>query len=716
MRLTNAGKNVLLKAQMGSALKFKRVGVGAGTLLEDTDIKKLTALIDEKMKVDIASYELDEEKNIMTMKININNRELKEGFFMRELGVFVEDPDDSNKEVLYSIVNTGNEGDFLPRAGNIPVEIILEIFAVVGEAEHIEVIINDTLIYVLRSEYEDDIKELNERIKVLQETSSEAIKEIKTAVGDDPNFASNVSEEVTTIAENIGNLSKNQDDIKKEIGDLKILKTQDKSNVVDAINEVIDKVEDGVDYDSEFEKLELTLKEEMAVSRTSVRAAGTVNAMSIDASFDLTVPDNVLNVTPANTNTGATTISINGAIKSIKKFDIDENSFIELEKEDIKKNTPLQLTWNKELNFFVYAPKGARIEEIQFQNAVYQTSMMEDIKSRKETLFEVQSIECNDKYIIGCTKYVFNTQSTITVLDSKSMNIHHSFKTSYAVKRQNEYCNNEMAIVLDDDNSIYTIEANANDSGNFYVVKYDIMGNKIWEKKYIGLTYPSKTTHKISQLQGIHKVKRQVMITAMAIPNDSLLYWYIDKNNGNIIMSADYITGYAGGSMLVFPTVSDIDQMYIGGHVNLRWVRQVNLATYSQKNDNYATSSRFKINSNLFEYIRIPHSSNNSLITLKPRATSNDVYINIASGTNNGYMYSDNIYIAVNPDQGRMYIIKDIINYSNIAINIYGTLITTPRFVRPRMNKYGIVIVGTDYAGNKGLGIKRFAYKRKINN
>jgi hypothetical protein len=119
---------------------------------------------------------------------------------------------------------------------------------------------------------------------------------------------------------------------------------------------------------TEFDQLETKLTSELSVFRTSPKDIGIVNAMSIDASFDLTVPDNVLNVTPANTNTGATTISINDAIKSIKKFDIDKNVFVELEEEDIKKNTPIQLTWDKELDFFVFAPKngahGIKFEKI----------------------------------------------------------------------------------------------------------------------------------------------------------------------------------------------------------------------------------------------------------------------------------------------------------------------------------------------------------------
>jgi hypothetical protein len=98
------------------------------------------------------------------MKVNISNKALETGFFMREIGIFVEDPENADNEILYSVMNAGDEGDFLPRFGNIPVEIILEIFAVVGEAEHIEVVINDTLIYVLRDEFNRKFDEIQNRV------------------------------------------------------------------------------------------------------------------------------------------------------------------------------------------------------------------------------------------------------------------------------------------------------------------------------------------------------------------------------------------------------------------------------------------------------------------------------------------------------------------------------------------------------------------------
>lgn len=89
---------------------------------------------------------------------------------------------------------------------------------------------------------------------------------------------------------------------------------------------------------------------------------GTATALEVDTlgTFDLTLDGNILNINPNVTNTGAMTINPDGqGAKSIKKFDIGTDAYVDLEAEDIKKNTPLSLKWDLANGFFVLAPKGA---------------------------------------------------------------------------------------------------------------------------------------------------------------------------------------------------------------------------------------------------------------------------------------------------------------------------------------------------------------------
>ena len=101
------------------------------------------------------------------------------------------------------------------------------------------------------------------------------------------------------------------------------------------------------------------------IARIAKTDTGVADAYVVDTAgtFDRTIEGNLLHFIPSNTNTGACTISEDSqTAKAIKKFDIGTDAYIDLEAEDLKKNTPVQLTWSLTNDFFVLAPKGGAIK------------------------------------------------------------------------------------------------------------------------------------------------------------------------------------------------------------------------------------------------------------------------------------------------------------------------------------------------------------------
>lgn len=102
--------------------------------------------------------------------------------------------------------------------------------------------------------------------------------------------------------------------------------------------------------------------------RVSTDTAGSSNAytLTLGNDFDFTLDGNVVRINPNFTNTGSSTISINGTTKNIRKFDIDTDAYVVLEEEDIKKKNPTELRFDVSEDFFVLAPKtGAVIKAVQ---------------------------------------------------------------------------------------------------------------------------------------------------------------------------------------------------------------------------------------------------------------------------------------------------------------------------------------------------------------
>lgn len=149
LKLTDAGKLLQAKAQTGQPLSFTRVGLGDGANPESP--ADLTALVNEKQSLSIQNQEIPGDGTV-TLRVIMTNQGLDTGFFMRELGIYAEDPD-TGEELLYSYSNAGEETDFLPAAGGAVVwEGVFDIITIIGNADNVTAVIDDYITIALKSE------------------------------------------------------------------------------------------------------------------------------------------------------------------------------------------------------------------------------------------------------------------------------------------------------------------------------------------------------------------------------------------------------------------------------------------------------------------------------------------------------------------------------------------------------------------------------------
>lgn len=149
--LTRQGKALQAKAQTGVKLEFTRVGLGDSLLPNGAILGDMTALISPQKTLPIKDIAVIGD-GTSRIRVLISNTDLSVGFFIREIGVFALDPDDG--EILYSIVNVGNEADFIPaKGGPVAVEQILDLITIVGNAENVVAIIDEGA-YITRREFD----------------------------------------------------------------------------------------------------------------------------------------------------------------------------------------------------------------------------------------------------------------------------------------------------------------------------------------------------------------------------------------------------------------------------------------------------------------------------------------------------------------------------------------------------------------------------------
>ena len=159
MILTSQGRNLIAKALTGKELRFTRAFVGDGTL-GNRDPAALTALISPKKELPIQSMNLTGAIGTAEVVLEMSNKNLAQGFFVREYGLFARDPDSGN-EVLYAYCNKGSEAGYLEGDnGTDQIAYSLSLVTVVDQAPNVTAYITNTNQYVTISRMEQRMLDL----------------------------------------------------------------------------------------------------------------------------------------------------------------------------------------------------------------------------------------------------------------------------------------------------------------------------------------------------------------------------------------------------------------------------------------------------------------------------------------------------------------------------------------------------------------------------
>ena len=170
--LTNAGRNLIVKALEGKQLKFTKGVVGSAYLPDGMEIATLSNVIAPMRNMDIGYISVPGEIGVAKITLEMSNKDLLTGFFIREIGVFALDPD-TGDEVLYSYANFADTAHFLPgQDSEIPIWYRIQIKTVIDQAKDVTAILTDNPLavsYVELGEATDEIyKHFHAEIKELQ--------------------------------------------------------------------------------------------------------------------------------------------------------------------------------------------------------------------------------------------------------------------------------------------------------------------------------------------------------------------------------------------------------------------------------------------------------------------------------------------------------------------------------------------------------------------
>ena len=139
LQLTNKGIELQAKVQAGEELVITKLKLGSGIVSGGTDIKTLNDLIEPEQNLGIGAKEAVDD--YCKISSTITNTELEAGYYVRELGVFAQDPDVG--EILY-MYTTDGAPDYLPAGGgSTAISQEFSVMIAVNDTDNVSVVIND---------------------------------------------------------------------------------------------------------------------------------------------------------------------------------------------------------------------------------------------------------------------------------------------------------------------------------------------------------------------------------------------------------------------------------------------------------------------------------------------------------------------------------------------------------------------------------------------
>lgn len=148
--LTAAGKNLLLRALVGDAIKFTKIQLGNGPAQIGAEV---TALQNPLITIPITK--MDVGKEYVTLTAGFTNGSIENGFHITEAGFFAEDPDDSTKEILYAVGNEDEStADYVPDNSSRILEMQFSAVIFIGDAENVSAAISSSLVYASKEDFD----------------------------------------------------------------------------------------------------------------------------------------------------------------------------------------------------------------------------------------------------------------------------------------------------------------------------------------------------------------------------------------------------------------------------------------------------------------------------------------------------------------------------------------------------------------------------------
>ena len=163
-RITNGGIDLEYKAQASGTMNFTKFVLGDGEY--SGAIKELTNVVSPVMNAQITRLNVQtmSTNKKVTIGFNINTSSIATGFYLREIGLFAEDPD-THQDVLVFYGNAGETADYISSSSSTTIsEKLIDLNVYIDDVENITAVIDSSMVYTSKAEFDTFKNTTNEAL------------------------------------------------------------------------------------------------------------------------------------------------------------------------------------------------------------------------------------------------------------------------------------------------------------------------------------------------------------------------------------------------------------------------------------------------------------------------------------------------------------------------------------------------------------------------
>lgn len=142
--VTNAGLDIIARIVAGLNVQFSKIVIGDGYDYDTENFVNKTELVSEVKALDIISIQTISLK-VVEIMANFGKNDIEDSFWYREVGVYVVDPDDETKEILFAYGNRNDAAEYItPHIQNYAILKHIKCVVSVGDSAKVNIVINSS--------------------------------------------------------------------------------------------------------------------------------------------------------------------------------------------------------------------------------------------------------------------------------------------------------------------------------------------------------------------------------------------------------------------------------------------------------------------------------------------------------------------------------------------------------------------------------------------